>query len=566
MAFLSARISRGKKYWSIVESRRVDGKPKNFILEYLGTADSLLARLNNEQEISINSYSHGDTAALINIANELNIVDTINKYIPRKITRNKCSVGASLLLAAIGRACRPTSKDGWYSWCKGTSLEYTTRLSLKELDSRHFWDQMDKLPLSSIPKIEEELIQKLVSIYNVELDTLLFDTTNFFTFIASDNDRCDLPKRGKNKQKRSDLRQVGMGLLVSRKEQLPLFHKSYEGNKNDSKFFSEVFNDLSSRIQSISEMANITIVFDKGNNSKDNFKVIDKTEGLHYVGGLVPSHFKSLIEEANNGFELMTIDDEEIPIYRIKKQIWGAERTCVITISSQLKEGQIRGIEQHLEKKYKTLQEFKQQLENKKKRKKFNKEELSKRLNTIIKGQFIDSILKYEFIELGTDNYSFTYFIDTDAYEYLKDKVLGRKIVVTNRHLWDSKDILSAYKGQSKVEYAFRNLKNPFHMAVRPQYHWTDQKIEVHFFTCIIGYLMSVAAYMKARKSAGYKKNISNFMDDLRSIRLSCSVAKKGKKVRYQLEKIPRELKSVSKVLNITQDNLRPRVNFSSYI
>jgi len=64
MAFLSARLSRGKKYWSICESRRVNGKPKNIPIEYLGTVDTLFKRIHQEDDIVINTYSHGDTSRL----------------------------------------------------------------------------------------------------------------------------------------------------------------------------------------------------------------------------------------------------------------------------------------------------------------------------------------------------------------------------------------------------------------------------------------------------------------------------------------------------------------------
>ena len=568
MAFLDSRTSRGKKYWSIVESRRINGKPRNFILEYLGTAQSLLERLGNDNEITIKSYSHGDTSALLNVADELNIIDVINKYLPsgKRPVRDNCTVGSSILLAAIGRACRPTSKDGWYDWSKTTSLEYVSKQSLKKLDSRHFWKQMEELPIEIIPQIEEEIISSLISKYDIKLDTLLFDTTNFFTFIDSVNERCDLPARGKNKQKRTDLRQVGMGLLVSREDQFPLFHKTYQGNKNDSKLFKEVFQELSVRIKSIAnELSDVTIVFDKGNNSKDNFKMIDETDDMFYVGGLVSSHFKDLIKEANKNFQMMKINNDDVPVYRLKRDVWGEQRTCVVTVSDQLKEGQIRGIEQHLAKKFKQLESLKQQLENPKKRKEFDKEDLKERLISIIKGQFINDILKYDFIQLKGGDYSFTYYIDSDAFNYLKENILGRKIVVSNRHEWSSEEILLAYRGQAKVEYAFRNLKNPFHLAVRPQYHWTDQKIEVHFFICIIGYLLSIAAYRKARKEAGYKKNINNFMEELKHIRLSCRTAKKGRKVKYQLETIPRHLTKVIKALNISDENIRTKIKFSGY-
>ena len=145
------------------------------------------------------------------------------------------------MLAAIGRACKPTSKLGWYDWCKETSLPYSLGMSLKGLDSQHFWNQMDSVPVEAIGPIEDSIVKKLISTYQIKLDRAFFDTTNFFSFIDSSNESCDLPQRGKNNQKRYDLRQVGMALLVSSKDQFPLFHQVYHGNKNDVTVFKEVF-------------------------------------------------------------------------------------------------------------------------------------------------------------------------------------------------------------------------------------------------------------------------------------------------------------------------------------
>ena len=568
MAFIQARTSRGKKYWSIVECRRVNGKPRTFILEYLGTASSLLKRL--QEGISLKSYSHGDTMALLNAASELDIINIINKYIPVnkkniKPKRDGLTVGGTFLLGAIGRACRPTSKLGWYDWCKETSLEYCLQQgSLKKLDSQHFWDQMEALPSEAISKIEEEIVSKLLKKEKIGLNCLFFDTTNFFTFIDSSNDNCDIPRRGRNKQKRYDLRQIGMALLVSKEDQFPLYHQTYRGNKNDVTVFKEISQKLLRRLQQITkELADVTLVFDKGNNSKENFAQLDKSDHCYYVAGLVSSYFKDLIKEANQNFSEIKIEDERLPAYRIKKTVWGQERTCVITVSKQLKEGQIQGILQHLDKKYQILHKLKTQLENPKSRKKFTKTEIIERLQNIIHGQFIEEILKYEIFDFDKDKFSFTYFIDYEAFNKLKDEVLGRQIVVTNRHDWGSEEILLAYRGQSKVEYAFRNLKNPYHMAIRPQYHWTDQKIEAHFLMCMIGYLLTVYIYKKVKKY--YSKNIINFMNELRAIRLAC-VIRKNNKVSYQLEKIYPPWQRIAKILNITNENIRPKFNFSDYI
>ena len=488
MAFIAHRTSRGRKYWSIVESRRVNGKPKQVVLEYLGTGETLLQRLQDKGKTSLKSYSHGDTSALVTIAKELDLINIINKHIPsgksgNRPVRDGLTVGSSFLLAAIGRACYPTSKMGWYEWCKTTSLEYCLKTSFRNLDSQHFWDQMGFLPEEKIRVIEEEIIKRMVQIYTIAGDTLLFDTTNFFTFIDSKNRHCDLPRRGKNKQKRSDLRQIGLAFLITRKHQFPLFHKTYEGNKNDVTVFREVISDMVARLRNLfDQLADITLIFDKGNNSRDNFKLLDTKRELGYVGGLVPSYFKELIKEANQHLRTMTIQGETVPVYRMKKKIWGCERTCVVLVSRQLKEGQIRGICQHLEKKYTELEAFKKQLENRRRTRNLGREEIRKRLTKIIKGQFIEDILKYDLIELENKAVSFTYYVDSEAFGRLKKEVLGRKILVTNRHGWSSEEIILAYRGQAKVEYAFRNLKNPYHLCVRPQYHWTDQNACVESF------------------------------------------------------------------------------------
>jgi transposase len=313
---------------------------------------------------------------------------------------------------------------------------------------------MDFLPADCISNIEDEIVNKFIKIYETKLDKLFYDTTNFFTFIDSANEHCEIPQRGKNKQKRLDLRQVGLALLVTGNEQLPLFHKTYHGNKNDITVFKETFTSLAQRIESVAqEVTDVTIVFDKGNNSKDNFAMIDAKEGLHYVAGLVSAYHKELIKEANKNFSTINIGKEEVPVFQIKKEVWGKERTCVVTISKQLKEGQVRGIEQHLEKKFKVLEKFKQQLERPKRKKSFTEEEIVERLNKTIKGQFINEILKYKIFELKSGKLSFTYYIDEDAYRELQQEILGRKILVTNRHDWSPEEVILTYRGQAKVEY-----------------------------------------------------------------------------------------------------------------
>ena len=114
-------MSRGHKYWYIVESRRVNGKPRPIVLEYLGKAESLLRRLQQGigERLKVKSHSHGAVAALLVVARKLDVVAVINRHIhsqrtywPDKPLRNNLTAGITLLLAAIGRVCMPPASAG----------------------------------------------------------------------------------------------------------------------------------------------------------------------------------------------------------------------------------------------------------------------------------------------------------------------------------------------------------------------------------------------------------------------------------------------------------------------
>ncbi len=107
---------------------------------------------------------------------------------------------------------------------------------------------MDALRVEAIPKIESELLKRVQQIYRVESDTLFFDTTNFFTYIDTTNSRCTIAQRGKNKQKRNDLRQIGLALVVTKEHLMPLFHLTYRGNKNDTVVFKAIASRVKERI------------------------------------------------------------------------------------------------------------------------------------------------------------------------------------------------------------------------------------------------------------------------------------------------------------------------------
>jgi len=573
MASIQSKRSRGYKYWYIVESRRVNKKPRPIVLEYLGKADDLLRRLNGLTEgIKLKSYSHGAIATFLNIAHQLDVCSIINKhiksprrYITEKPIRNNLTAGITFLLAAIGRICLPTSKRSWWEWAQKTSLQYILRYSLSKLDSQHFWDMMDALPIDAIPNIESELLKKVIEVYGLETDTLLLDASNFFTYIATTNVRCTIAQRGKNKQKRYDLRQVGLVMVVSRKDMIPIFHHTYQGNMNDSKIFKAVIAKIRDRMKELGlNIEKHTIVFDRGNNSKKNMAIV-KDLKLHYVGALTPYHHKDLIDDAVDGFVEIKIDDNVGQAYRDKRIIWGEERTVIVFISTTLKDGQIRGIYQTLTKKEKQLQKIKKSLANPRAKKR-TKEQLELIITDCLKGPFTKDLIDWSLKEFEKGKFQLEFAINQEKLKEVEDD-MGFRIVMTNRHNWDTIDIVKAYHGQSAIEHAFKNIKNPYHLTLKPQFHWTDQKIIVHYFICVLGYLLSAIAWKQAREKAKYKGTLDNLLDTLNNVRLGTILEETNKNKRgrikaiYKLEEMSKEESTIIDALEIKDlHNNRPKI------
>lgn len=603
VATIQARVSRGHKYWYIVESRRVNGKPRPIVLAYLGKADDLLKRLQGlAGSVRLKSYSHGSVAAMLDVAGQLGICTIINQrvqstkeYRPEKPLSNNLTAGATLLLAAIGRACMPTSKQGWWGWARTTSLEYLLKLSLNKLDSQHFWDMMDTIPVESIEKIEDELLKKVFELYAPEVNSLFYDTTNFFTYINTTNERCSIARRGKNKQKRGDLRQVGLALVVTQEDKIPLFHLSYQGNMNDSKVFNQVVDKLKNRMDSLKlSKEEHTIVFDRGNNSKKNMALLKGH--FHYVGALTPHHHQLLVDDALRYFSSLSGNDSQ-GIYRDKRLVWDEERTLVVYVSGKLKAGQIRGIQQTLQKKELKLKKLQAALSSPK-RKFYERETLEAKIINLLKGQHVrqliqwsltsdneitahiwiaffnvampSNILIWEIIliafmrEISGVKYRLDYVINQNILREIEERC-GLRILMTDRHAWNSEEIIKAYEGQAEVELAFKNMKNPWHLAFKPQFHWTDQKIIIHYFICIIGYLLSSLLWRQAKMKTGFSGTLDTLLDTLNNIRLGTILEeekKGGIKAVYQLEDMEPDEEKLMGAFNLLDFHLqRPRLD-----
>ena len=301
-----------------------------------------------------------------------------------------------------------------------------------------------------------------------------------------------------------------------------------------------------------------TIVFDRGCNSKDNLTKVKKLK-LHYIGALTPSHHEKLISAAEGKYNTFQVNNRELKVYREKTDIWGEERTVLVFVSERLKNGQLHGIYQSLTKKENLLKKLQKSLLNSRVKKR-SKETLEKMINKITSGQFMEGLIACKLTSAPKGCWTLDYRIDQNKLSEMEDR-LGFRIIMTNRHDWTSDKIIKSFYGQATVEQAFKDIKNPHHLAVRPQFHWTDHKIKIHYFICVLGYLLSTLLLNDAQKE-GFDGSLNHLMDSLNGIRLSRRVihsSKQGKpRVEEGLEEMLQEQQNLMRVFNLSTIHLKP--------
>ena len=548
MASLQAYQSHGHSYYRLVESFRKDGKPHLRVLAHLGRADDILHLVQGQSaDLRISSVTAGSVTALLHLAQELDLAGKINRALadPQGHVQKRAglTVGESLVAGIIGRACAPRSKRAFAGWARTTLLPGLLGFPAADLTSEHFWEQMHAVPVDQLAAIEQAIVRQVIDIEQLRIQALAYDTTNFYTHIATTNQRPQLPQRGHNQQGRHDLRQLGLALVVDQVSQLPLAHVLYEGARSDMRTFAEFLKPARQRLRSLSaQPAQWTLVFDSGAASQENLATL-ATGQDHYVTTVRPCYHLALLAEAADQLRAVALSGGAIVrAWRTRRIVAGREREVVVVFSPSLFDGQVRGLHQHSKR-------CGRQLEQMGLRPNGKAETVRRRLAKICGRQYLRKLLGYEVTTDAQGHAGVRTWSDLDEYRRLTTRYFGLRLLITDRTDWSTAQIVEAYRGQSQAEGALRDLKDPGMLATRPQFHGTDQKLHVHAFLCVTGYLLVRLLWWRARRQAGFTGSPRTLLAELARIRHCRIVDRTGKagrpRVRERIEEMDATLSAL---------------------
>jgi transposase len=556
LASIIKKKKANKTYYYAVESQRVDGKPRIVWQKYLGTLDSIVRKCTtpSDEVCEVDIFAAGGVAAMLRLVQKLSLIEIINEEVPKR--DQGASVGEYIVLAALNRILDPCSKLQIREWYEKTVLNRLWRHSSKVFTSQMFWNHMDMISEKNIENIQEAIAKKLIKDFKVNPYGLLYDTTNFFTYIATGNKRNTLAQRGKNKAKRDDLRQVGLALLVSQDFQIPLFHKVYQGDRADRGIFIKMADELVEwQNRQLGHATDTTLVFDKGNVSED---AMDRL----IIGN---KHYICAVPKTTNQ-ALYSINIEEMkPIgelsgtraYTEEIEIWNKKHKAVVSYSDSFFTSELvdfmetlRKIEEKLHDLHTWLKRGPQRPSDAKFYKKANVE---KKIEGILSSPRAEKVVNITIKETG-DKCHFEYMISQEKLNHLMKHEMGRTLLLSTRLDWEEKEIISSYRSQQGIENVFKHMKNKDYLHWQPEFHWTDSKIKVHGLYCVIAMLLASLAHRDVLKN-GLDLSLIGMLDELNDIREVALIyqerSRKSEKSQITLSRMSPTQKRLSELLEI---------------
>src|SRR6266508_1546556 len=354
MASLVGKRRGGRTYYYLVESARVAGKPRIVAQQYLGSGEELAARLSQAgpgEPTRTRHRAFGDLAAAWVMLERLQVARAVDERVGSRRADAAASVGTYLALAALNRVVAPRSKLGFAGWWQRTAGDRLVRLPAAALDHRRFWDAMDALPVKALRAAERAIAARMVEVFDLDLAGLVLDMTNFATFVDSANQRNSIAARGHAKQKRLDLRLVGVGLVVTSDGGVPICSHAYQGNRPDVTQFSAVIDELVARFGALARASDtLTVVYDAGCDSAAG-ATVTKANPLRVGGSLRPSYHPELLTIPAR--RLRVVDATRFPgltAVEARTTALGADRRVILTHSQSFHLRQARGFEQTLAK------------------------------------------------------------------------------------------------------------------------------------------------------------------------------------------------------------------------
>jgi transposase len=512
----TAKNKDGSKrvYFQLAESVRVNGKPRNRVICSLGRADDEATQI-KIQKMAESLIEASEKHSLFQLADNLK-AEASKEYGPFLVfqrlfketgmeeilrvalsdTQTEFDVLQALFNLILNRLTEPVSKRQMTLW--EADVEGAT-----EFDLHQYYRAMDHL-IDHKDEIEQNIFFNQADLFHQELDIVLFDTTSLVYYGDGPDARGEdkpedeqLLDYGFSKARRSDLKQIVVGILMS-KDGIPLAHEAFSGNTNDVKCFSQIIDQLKNKYN----VSNIALVGDRGMISKSNVGEIEDS-GLKYI----------------LGYRMRTISKDERKVVLRK-----ANLRKLKNLELQFKEVEYRGqglivcynaerAEKDKEHRESEITKLKEKLKN----------------SSSIK-QLISNPHHRKFLKINDEKTK----AELDLKKIKEDEIHDGVFVLTTNTRLSCLQVVERYKDLWQIEAGFRQLKSELKLG--PIYHHKDRRIRAHVMICFMAFCLRVTLYKKLKNYFQKEEfSITSLIRDLKALH-AIELNVEGKRIKLRTE------------------------------
>ena len=506
-------------YWRLVRSVRVGGKVRQETVASLGELDakgrakaSALARhFLGERTDQLDLFEDRRSLEVVQVQLDKVRVERgrvfgdvwlawvlwkaveLDKFCSRVLDVGRESVAwaevAFILVAA--RLCEPSSElhiaEDWY---RRTALEDLLGIDAISVHHTRLYEGLDKL-LPHKEELEKHLKDRLGNLFDLDYDLLLYDVTS--TYFEGEAAANSLAKYGYSRDRRSDCKQVCIGLVVTR-EGFPLGYQIFAGNRTDVTTVKEIVEEMEKRYGK----ARRIWVMDRGMINEENLQWL-RMEGRKYIVGTPRSELKNweneLIDrggwkEIREGLEVKLVAGPD-----------GME-TFILCRSADRAAKEKAMHERFSKRIFGGLARLSKRLESA--RKKADRSQVERQIGRLLgrnsraSGKFSVVVKEDESIPSGL-RVSWTENQAWSEWASLSEGTYVLRSAITD---WSPQDLWQAYMQLTEAENAFRIEKSQ--LCLRPICHQKTERVQAHVLVCFLAYVLwKVLAGWQSKASLG---------------------------------------------------------------
>jgi len=325
--------------------------------------------------------------------------------------------------------------------------------------------------------LEAHLKNRLGDLFELTYDLFLYDVTS--TYFEGQANRNPQAHRGYARDRRSDCKQVCIGLVVSRCG-MPLGYEMFAGNRNDSTTLEEIVETMESRYG----RADRIWVLDRGMVSEDNIAFLQK-EGRRYIIGTPKSMLKEH-EQALHGKDWQCVH-KGLEVKLVGNPD-GEERFILCRSADR------RNKEQAMHERFeKRIEEGLRSLSRRlaKAKKQPDRQQVERQIGRLLgKNSRAAALFEIHVEKVKCDGRAVLKLNWSKKDEWRKWASLseGCYLLRSNLSDWSAPELWRAYTQLTEAELAFRIQKSD--LQIRPIWHQKQERVEAHILVCFLAYVL----------------------------------------------------------------------------